>query len=349
MIISRTPYRISFFGGGTDYPQWYNQYGGQVISTTIDKYIYINCRYLPPFFEHRLRIVYSKEEVGNNVDEIKHPSARETLKYMNIENGLEIHYDGDLPGRSGLGSSSSFTVGLLNAISTFQGKRFTKDELAVKSIHIEQNLIKEVVGSQDQINAAYGGFNHINFYSNKKFKVDKINISKERQNSFEDKLMLFHTGYSRLAEDVAKSVVENIEINKIQLMKINSIVDSAIKIIKNGNMDDIGYLLDETWEQKKQLSKKVSNSFIQECYDAAKQAGALGGKITGAGGGGFLLLYAPIEKQKEIKKTLSKLLHVPFKFENNGSSIIFESETQKYIEEEKERNNSNNVFKLKYN
>ena len=326
MIISRTPYRISFFGGGTDYPDWYLNHGGQVLATTIDKYLYITCRTLPPFFDHKLRLVYSTIEACNKASELDHPSAREVLKFLKIKNGLEIHYDGDLPGRSGTGSSSAFTVGLLNALCAHQGKTLTAQELAETSINIEQNIIKETVGSQDQTNAAYGGFNHIKFERSGEIKVNPLNISSELMVNLQNNLLLFYTGIQRTAEKIAKSYVENIEEKSEILNTMSSIVDEATNRLKNHDLDGFGKLLDQTWQQKRSLSNLVSNSIIDSMYQEALESGALGGKLSGAGGGGILLLYVPLEKQKLVKKKLSKLLHIPFNFETYGSQIIHSSE-----------------------
>jgi len=334
MIISRTPYRISFFGGGTDYPGWYLKHGGQVLSTTIDKYLYISCRYLPPFFEHRLRLVYSSIEACQHSSELDHPSAREVMKFLGIDNGLELHYDGDLPGRSGLGSSSAFTVGLLNALYAYQGKMISPHRLATESIHIEQEIIKETVGSQDQTNAAYGGLNKIRFRQSGEITVDPITSKQKNIHALDENIMLFYTGIMRTAEEVAKSYVKNIQANEKQLERMHDMVDEAIEIISNGNLDNFGLLLNEAWQKKRSLSKLVSNSQVDEIYALALSAGALGGKLSGAGGGGFLLLYVPSEKQPDVKQKLSQLLHVPFSFEPNGSQIIFYDRHREYKEEE---------------
>ena len=334
MIISRTPYRISFFGGGTDYPGWYLKHGGQVLSTTIDKYLYISCRYLPPFFEHRLRLVYSSIEACQHSSELDHPSAREVMKFLGIDNGLELHYDGDLPGRSGLGSSSAFTVGLLNALYAYQGKMISPHRLATESIHIEQEIIKETVGSQDQTNAAYGGLNKIRFRQSGEITVDPITSKQKNIHALDENIMLFYTGIMRTAEEVAKSYVKNIQANEKQLVCMHDMVDEAIEIISNGNLDNFGLLLNEAWQKKRSLSKLVSNSQVDEIYALALSAGALGGKLSGAGGGGFLLLYVPSEKQPDVKQKLSQLLHVPFSFEPNGSQIIFYDRHREYKEEE---------------
>lgn len=337
MIISRTPYRISFFGGGTDYPGWYLKHGGQVLSTTIDKYLYITCRYLPPFFEHRLRLVYSKIEMCQHSSELDHPSAREVLRFLGIDNGLEIHYDGDLPGRSGLGSSSSFTVGLLNALYAYQGQMISKHCLAMESTHIEQDLIKETVGSQDQANAAYGGLNHIEFRTSGNIVVNPVTLPKERIEALENNLMLFYTGIMRTAEKVARSYVKDIKVKEQQLMRMHGMVDEAIEILKSGDLDDLGILLNEAWQEKRSLSKVVSNSHVDEIYIAAKSEGAIGGKLCGAGGGGFLLLYVPTENQLSVKNRLAHLLNVPFNFEIDGSRIVFYDRHTGHEEEERAR------------
>jgi D-glycero-alpha-D-manno-heptose-7-phosphate kinase len=334
MIISRTPYRISFFGGGTDYPAWYLKNGGQVLSTTIDKYLYITCRYLPPFFEHRLRLVYSRIEECQHSRELDHPSVREVLGFLGIEHGLEIHYDGDLPGRSGLGSSSSFTVGLLNALYAYLDQKVSNHRLSTESVHIEQDLINETVGSQDQVNAAYGGLNRIQFRKSAEIIVDPIILPKERLEGLDQNLMLFYTGITRTAEKVAKSYVKNIQAKEKQLVRMSAMVDEAIEIMINGDLDDFGLQLNKAWQEKRSLSKLVSNSQVDGIYNSALSAGALGGKLSGAGGGGFLLLYVPVEKQTDVKQALSHLLHVPFSFEAKGSQIIFYDRHRKYIEEE---------------
>ena len=304
MIISRTPYRISFFGGGTDYPGWYLKNGGQVLSTTIDKYLYISCRYLPPFFEHRLRLVYSKIEMCQHSSELDHPSAREVMKFLGIDNGLELHYDGDLPGKSGLGSSSTFTVGLLNALYAYLGQMVSPHRLAMESIHIEQDIIKETVGSQDQTNAAYGGFNKIRFKQNGEITVDPVTISYERIQALNENLMLFYTGIIRTAEKVAKSYVNIIEEKETQLLRMHDMVAEAIELIANGNLDGFGRLLNDAWQKKRSLSEMVSNSQVDEIYASAIDAGALGGKLLGAGDSGYMLLFCNPEYQEKVRASL---------------------------------------------
>lgn len=325
MIISQTPFRISFFGGGTDYPEWYREYGGAVLSTTINKYGYITCRQLPPFFEHRHRIVYTKIEMVNDVSEINHPAVRGVFQELGIKEGLELHYDGDLPARSGIGSSSSFTVGLLNTMYAMRGERKSKQQLAEEAIHLEQNVLKEAVGSQDQIAAAYGGLNRISFQAGSGgFAVEPVIVPSYRADEFNDNLMLFFTGFSRIAATVAKSKIENFHSRKNQLFRMREMVDEAQSILQSpsANIDDIGRMLHDGWVLKRELSEKVSSSEIDEIYDRARANGALGGKLIGAGGGGFILLYVRPENQDAVRNSLAKLIEVDFEFEYQGSKII---------------------------
>ena len=338
MIISRTPYRISFFGGGTDFPAWFRKHGGAVLAATIDKYCYLTCRHLPPFFEHRIRLVYSRIESCHSLDEIAHPSVREVLRYLKIDRGVEIHHDGDLPARSGMGTSSSFTVGLLHALYALKGFMPSKHQLAQESIHIEQEVLKETVGSQDQVSAAYGGFNHISFLPNGTFSVRPITLTQERLKELNSHLMLFYTGIKRTSADVAESYVNDMEARRRQLRIMKDLIEESISILNNG--DDLcgfGELLHEAWQAKRSLSPAVSNSFVDEIYASAISAGAVGGKLTGAGGGGFMLLFAPPSRQKEIREKLNTLIHVPFKIEFSGSQIIFFDSEEDYSREEKER------------
>lgn len=321
MIISRTPFRISFFGGGTDYPSWYREHGGQVLATTIDKYAYISARWLPPFFNHKSRIVYSKIETVQRTDEIDHPSVKAVLNYLNINRGVEIHYDGDLPARSGVGSSSSFTVGLINALMALEGKHITRESLAQEALHIEQDIIRENVGSQDQICAAFGGFNKIQFHSNGTFDVTPIILDRGKMQEFKSHLMLFFTGFQRIASTIAKAKIDNFKNRVSELNKMHFMVDEAIKLLSSGYLDDFGKLLHESWMYKRSLAQQVSTSQIDEMYDIARNAGATGGKLLGAGGGGFLLVFAKPEYQEKIRESLKHLLHVPFNFEISGSKI----------------------------
>jgi D-glycero-alpha-D-manno-heptose-7-phosphate kinase len=323
MIITRTPFRISFFGGGTDYPLWYRQNKGAVLTTTIDKYCYISVRHLPPFFEHKHRIVYSLIEMVKEIDEIKHPAVRGILKYLNIDFGLEIHHDGDLPARTGLGSSSSFTVGLLNALYALLGKMKSKEELAKEAIYVEQNVLKENVGCQDQIEVAFGGLNKITFLPDDNFIVEPVILPPSKKGEFEKHLLLYFTGISRYASEVAKEQLENMEKKKYELKILHQMVEDGIKIlIGNSDLRDFGKLLDEAWQLKRSLSNKISNPVIDEIYERAKKIGVIGGKLLGAGGGGFMLFFAPPELHQKIKEEI-KGLFVPFKFETQGSQIIF--------------------------
>lgn len=324
MIISQTPFRISFFGGGTDYPTWYREHGGAVFSTTINKYGYITCRQLPPFFEHKHRLVYSKIEMVSDVDQIDHPSVRACFREMGVEEGLEIHYDGDLPARTGIGSSSSFTVGMINALSAMKGMLRSKQELADQALYIEQEVIKEAVGSQDQIAAAFGGLNRIDFHTNGSYSVKPVIVAPEKVELFNDHLMLFFTGQSRIAATVATSKINNLASKGDHLRKMHAMVDEAQKIMQNqnGSLDDLGRMLHDAWRLKRELSDKVSNSTIDEIYQAGIESGALGGKILGAGGGGFILFYVPLNRQEHIRQRLKNFLEVDFRFERNGSQIV---------------------------
>ena len=324
MIISRTPFRISFFGGGTDYPIWYKENNGAVLSTTIDKYCYITLRYLPPFFEHRYRIVYSRIEDVKYINEIQHPAVKALLKYCIIKKGLEIHHDGDLPARSGLGSSSSFTVGLLHSLYALKGSIVSKSQLAKEAIHVERDILKENVGSQDQVAVAYGGLNKISFNKEGEFRVEPITIKKERIQQLQNHLILIFTGLSHFSSQIAEEQIRNIPEKKKELNMMHKMVGEAIDIL-NGSRDilEFGSLLHEAWKIKKRLSKKVSNPTIDNIYDTALKVGAIGGKLLGAGGGGFMLLFVSPEKQHKVKEALKTLLEVKFSFENEGSQIIY--------------------------
>jgi len=324
MIISRTPFRVSFFGGGTDYPAWYRENGGAVLATTIDKYCYISCRYLPPFFEHRYRIVYSKIENVKEISEIQHPSVRAVLQWLECTKGVEIHHDGDLPARSGLGSSSSFTVGLINTMMGLYGRHISKEENAKLAIHIEQNVIKENVGSQDQISAAFGGFNIIEFDQQDSFRVMPFILPRPRLKELESHLMLFFTGFARTASEIAKSKIDNIPKKKTEIRRMQEMVQEAVSMLRgdHNSITEFGKLLDQGWRYKKSLSPDVSTQQIDDIYDAACDAGAIGGKILGAGGGGFLLLFVKPEQQQKVREKLGSLVYVPFSFENSGTKIV---------------------------
>jgi D-glycero-alpha-D-manno-heptose-7-phosphate kinase len=329
MIITRTPFRISFFGGGTDFPAWYRENGGAVLSTTIDKYCYVHVRRLPPFFGHKHKIVFfSKQEAFNEIDEIQHPAVRETYRFMNVDEGLVMQHDGDLPSHSGLGSSSAFTVGLLHALYTLSGRMVAKKRLAMEAIHIEQNMIKEAVGSQDQVAVAFGGFNKIDFSPKLNIEVTPITVGAEKVRILQSSLMLFFTGFARFAVEIEQDKMKQLDKRCGELKSMHAMVDQAIGIL-NGDaagFDDFGRLLHETWTRKRCLSAKVSNDHIDEIYETARKAGALGGKILGAGGGGFILFYVKPELQPAVKNALGKLLHVPFRFDTLGSQVIYFAE-----------------------
>ena len=338
MIISRTPFRISFFGGGTDYPSWYYKHGGAVLATTIDKYCYITCRYLPPFHEHRYSVVYSKMELCNTLDAIKHPAVREVLRYLKVERGIELHTDADLPGRSGMGSSSAFTVGLLHAVHALQGRMIGKQQLARESIHVEQEILREAVGSQDQVQAAYGGLNHVSFHPRGEISVRAVTILPERMLALESHLMLFYTGIRRTAANVASTFVNDLDRRIQHLGRMKDMVEEGLAILnENRDIAEFGGLMHRAWQAKCALSSAVSNEEVDGMYARARGAGALGGKLTGAGGGGFLLLFVPPEKQEAVRRELSDFINVPFKFDFSGSQIIHYAPEEDYSEIEKSR------------
>ncbi|KZR79934.1 D-glycero-alpha-D-manno-heptose 7-phosphate kinase [Prochlorococcus marinus str. MIT 1342] len=325
MLICRTPFRISFFGGGTDYPIWYQSNKGQVISTTINKYSYINARWLPPFFDYKYRIRYFKQEYATMLDDIHHPSVRESIRYLCVNGGLDLVHNADLPAQSGLGSSSTFTVGMLHSLYTLKNYMPTKRELALEAIHVEQNIIGEFVGSQDQASAAFGGLNHIKFNSLQSIDVDPVIISKERSKMLEENLLLCFTGFARTASTIADHQIKSTKHKYNELNSINQLTEHALSILTNEkvSIDEFGSLLDEQWKIKRSLTKFISNKRIDHMYDAGLASGALGGKLLGAGGGGFMLFYAPKERHKAIKKSLDEKMFVPFRFESTGSKIVY--------------------------
>jgi len=324
MIISRTPVRISFFGGGTDYPEHFQKHGGSVLVTTIDKYYYLTVNKLSPFFDYNIRVSYSKLELVKTVDEIKHPSVRECLKFLNISKGVEIHCVGDLPARTGLGSSSSFTVGLLNALYAFRREMVNTRQLAEEAVIIERERIKERVGLQDQYVSAYGGFLYLRFHGKNKVDVHPVPISSQRLRMLNERLMLFYTGIRRSAHEILKEQIEKTEVNASKLMTLNSFVKSGIDILcNNKKLSQFGELLHEGWLIKQNLSTAITNEEINRNYEIARKAGATGGKLLGAGGGGFLLLYVEPEYQNKVREALGHLKEAVFSFENEGSRIIF--------------------------
>lgn len=324
MIITRTPFRISFLGGGTDYPAWYRENGGAVLSSSIDKYCYINCRYWPPFFKEKFRVVYSRIELINKIEEIQHPSIKACLKFMHIDRGIEVTHNADLPARAGLGSSSAFTVGLLHALNGVTGKIISKRQLALDAIDVEQNIIKEHVGSQDQTQTAFGGINVIKFGGNQKINVLPLTISNNMLKEFESHLMLFYTGISRYATEIAKGKIASIKTKKSDFKTLGSFVDEGVKILSNNSdLDLFGKLLNESWKIKRALTASISNETIDDAYSVAIKAGASGGKLLGAGGGGFLLMFASPCYHKKVREALKSLLYVPFSIEFLGSQIVY--------------------------
>ncbi len=328
MIISRTPYRVSFFGGGTDYPAWYREHGGAVLAAGIARYCYLTCRWLPPFFEHKSRVVYSIIEDVHRVEEIRHPAVRECLLDLDIRDGIEIHHDGDLPKMTGLGTSSSFTVGLLHALHALRNETRTPLQLATEAIHVERDRCGDRVGSQDQVSAAFGGLNHIRFAPDDSIAVTPVALPAERMAEFQDSLLLFFTGFSRYSSEVVAEQLQNIPQKGAELAEMAAMVDQGLDILTKGSdLSDFGRLLHESWMLKRSLSGRVSTPEIDAMYAAARQAGAVGGKITGAGGGGFLLLYVEPDRREAVRQALASLLHVPFDLDHAGSQIIFSNPT----------------------
>lgn len=327
MILTRTPFRLSFFGGGTDYNSWFEKNKGLVIGTSFNKYNYISVRKLPPFFNFKSRIVYSKAEVVTSNHLIEHPAVRNCLKYMDITDGLEIHYDGDLPARSGIGSSSSFTVGFLNALHAYRGRIVSKMDLAKQAIHVEQNLSKETVGIQDQILTCFGGMNIIEMGPGSNYRVSPLILPEDYKKELESHILLAFSGLTRNSSDTAEKQIEKINSGAItnQMQIIYEIALNGLDLFqKNASIEEIGKLMDKTWQIKKMLTAHVSNNFIDQVYKIAIDHGAFGGRLLGAGGGGFLMLIAPPEKHALIKEALSSLIQVwvPFKIENEGTKIL---------------------------
>jgi D-glycero-alpha-D-manno-heptose-7-phosphate kinase len=324
VIISRTPFRISLFGGGTDYPAWFREHGGAVVGAAIDKYCYISVRRLPPFFEHRSRIVYSQVELVREVSEIQHPAVRGILTDLGVSDNLEIHHDADLPARSGLGSSSSFTVGLLNALAALNNRMCSRRQLASEAIRIEQDVLKESVGCQDQVWAAFGGFNRIDFFPDGAFSVTPVIIPPERRDELLRSTMLFFTGFSRIASKIAEEQISNIGNSASQLRAMRSMVDRAVDILsdRRSPIAELGELLHEAWLLKRRLSNGVSNPQIDEIYEAGRAAGAIGGKLLGAGGGGFMVFIVDPERREQVRERLKNLIHVSVGIDNDGSKIV---------------------------
>ncbi len=320
MIITKTPFRMSFFGGGTDMPAFFNEHGGSVISTTFDKYCYVNVRHLPRFFDYSTELSYSKTERVTDVNEIQHPAIREAMKFLDMHE-IRLTYEADLPARSGLGTSSSFAVGMLSAFYALKGKYADKNKLAKEAIYLERELCNEAGGWQDQIAAAYGGLNRINFSSDG-FTVDPIIISTERKREFNRNLMLFFTGFTHFSSEVQATI--NVADKTKQRLEMLALVDEAQNILtdKNTDLNEFGRMLDTTWKLKRQTGAKISTDSIDMLYGKGMKAGALGGKLLGAGGGGFLLFYVEPDKQQYVRDALADLMYVPFGFENGGTRVI---------------------------
>ncbi len=324
MIISRTPYRISFLGGGTDYHTWYQEHGSAVLTTSINHYCYLQCRFLPPFFQHKSRIVWSQIEQVLEHANIQHPAVKAALEYLEIDRGIEIQHQGDLPARSGLGSSSAFMVGLLHALYGLQGMMSSKRELACEAIHVERGILKENVGVQDQIQTAYGGLNKIVINQNGEFEVNPLILPPGRAQELQDHLLLFFTGVSRTASDIAGDKIKAIPNKKTELHIMQRLVDEAISILSEGSdIAEFGNLLHESWMLKRGISSKISSDFIDDIYQRARKSGAIGGKVLGAGGGGFMLFFVKPEDKPKVCEALKDLLLVPFEFESGGSQIIY--------------------------
>lgn len=323
MIITKTPFRMSFFGGGTDMPQFFNEHRGSVLSTSFDKYVYVTVRHLPRFFDYTTELIYAKSERISKLDDMEHPMVRNAMKMLNMKE-LHIAYDADLPARSGLGTSSTFAVGLLNAFYCLKGEYRSKKQLADDAIYLERELCGEAGGWQDQIAVSFGGLNRIDFDSNG-YHVNPVIINSARKNYLNDNLMLFFTGFKRYSADIQKNTASSIQDKQKQLFQMLDLVDVAQRILENNesDLDEFGKLLDKTWRLKRQTGSTISTDTIDTLYDKAIAAGALGGKLLGAGGGGFLLFYVRPEKQDSVRKALSNLMEVPFKFERSGTRVVY--------------------------
>jgi D-glycero-alpha-D-manno-heptose-7-phosphate kinase len=334
MIITRTPLRISFFGGGTDYPLWYRAHGGAVLSTTIDKCCYITCRHLPPFFDYHSRVSYSRVENVSANDDIQHPSVRGCLQFLGVTEGVEVHHVADLPARTGLGTSSAFTVGLLNGLYALRNEMRDKRSLAIDAIHVEQEILHEAVGSQDQVSAVYGGLNRIEFQQNGVIDVRRMLLRPERIREFENHLALYFTGFSRTASEIAQEQLRMTPHKERELHTMMQFVAEAEEILINATrpIEDIGRLLHQAWMIKKSLTNKITNPEIDEIYEAGMSAGALGGKLLGAGGGGFMLFFVPPDRREAVRARLKHLLCVPFNFSTRGSEVIVYEPEGRYDE-----------------
>ena len=338
MIITKTPFRMSFFGGGTDMENFFRVHGGAVLSTTFDKYCYVNVRHLPPFFDYRTELSYSKTERVTSIESIQHPAIRNAMKMLNMHE-IRLTYEADLPARSGLGTSSSFAVGMLSAFYALKGKYADKKKLADEAIYLERVLCGEAGGWQDQIAASYGGFNRINFNKDGTYDVLPIIISPERKKQLDQNLMMFFTGFTRFSSDVQKANAgspETQEAKVKRLLEMLDLVDDAEDVLTNKkrDLDEFGRLLDHTWKLKRQTGSAVSTANIDALYQKGIEAGALGGKLLGAGGGGFLVFYVQPEKREALKAAMHDLLYVPFHFEDGGSRVLYYSPEDYGIKED---------------
>lgn len=324
MILTKTPFRVSFFGGGTDYPVWFREHGGAVLATAIGYYCYIHGRFLPPFFDHKHRISWSKIELPSEIDDIEHPAVREALRWTGLQRGMEVHHLADLPARSGLGSSSAFAVGLLLMLHTLKGEAATAEQLAQEAIYLEQTLLKESVGVQDQITAACGGFNKIEIHPDGTFAVNPVTMSDDRFAALQERFLLYYTGVSRFASQIAEEKIAAIPSKHRDLHEMRRLVDVAEAILSNGgDLDDFGRLMHETWLLKRGLLSRISPDFVDEAYQRAREAGALGGKLLGAGGGGFLLFYVQPERRAAVEAALDGMLSVPFEYDFEGAKVVY--------------------------
>jgi D-glycero-alpha-D-manno-heptose-7-phosphate kinase len=332
MVITSTPLRISFFGGGTDYPVWYREHGGAVLATTIDKSCYITCRWLPPFFEYHSRISYSRVENVSVNAAIEHPSVRGCLQFMGIGEGVEVHHVADLPARTGLGTSSAFTVGLLHGLYALRNQMRDKHSLAMEAIKVEQEILEEAVGAQDQVSAAYGGFNRIDFNTDGSVDVSRILTPGDRLAELEEHLALYFTGFSRIASEIAQEQLRLTPHKTRELDAMRGLVDEAEAIVTDPNrpIAEFGRLLHESWSIKRTLTQRITNPAIDEIYEAGLSTGAFGGKLLGAGGGGFMLFCVPPERREALRERLRKLLCIPFKFSTRGSHIVLYEPEQLY-------------------
>jgi D-glycero-alpha-D-manno-heptose-7-phosphate kinase len=324
VIITRTPFRISLFGSGTDCPEWYRQHGGSVLSVSINKYSYITCRLLPQFFDYKHRIVYSTIEIAKSVSEIKHPSVRAVFEYLKVQDGLEIHYDGDLPARSGIAATSSFTVGLLNTLMTLKGTIKSKFELAHMATEIEQNILKENLNSHDPVATSFGGFNRIDFEKDGTFSIAPLILPRSRELDLNSRLMMFFTGVTSINGRDPRFTKENFNKHAVQFERMKGMADEAQNVIQNGkkDLDDVGRLMNEAWQISSSLSVPGSDSRNREIVDVGRKAGALGGTALAAGDGGFILFYVNKEQQESVRQAMKPFVEVKFQFEHKGTHVL---------------------------